>query len=194
MSKIRFYSLASGTLIATHSRGTHRQGEVELGPLAGVSFVGIFILAVTFFNFIEEQARKKQTSKDNIAREYCQHLFLSKFCQQEGVEKILFKGGTALRILNNRDDQTLYLRPALFSLQRLNLLLQLQNPILPVHHELVHFFEFFHLLSQRHLQSFSLDGKMEGLAELLSRRDNLPLNELAKTCLYPSRAFPGSVK
>lgn len=49
--------------------------------------------------FIEELARKYQTSKDNVAREYCQHLFLSKFYQQEQAEEILFKGGTALRIL-----------------------------------------------------------------------------------------------
>ena len=49
--------------------------------------------------FIEELARKYQTSRDNVAREYCQHLFLSKFYQQEQAEKILFKGGTALRIL-----------------------------------------------------------------------------------------------
>lgn len=51
--------------------------------------------------WIEKTAREKQTSRDNVAREYCQHLFLSKFYQQEGVERILFKGGTALRILWN---------------------------------------------------------------------------------------------
>lgn len=49
--------------------------------------------------WIEKTAREKQTSRDNVAREYCQHLFLSKFYREEGVEKILFKGGTALRIL-----------------------------------------------------------------------------------------------
>lgn len=49
--------------------------------------------------FIEEQTRKLQTTRDNVTREYCQHLFLSKFYQKEGAEKILFKGGTALRIL-----------------------------------------------------------------------------------------------
>ena len=52
-------------------------------------------------NAVEELARRFQTSRDNIAREYCQHLFLSRFYQQEGSEKILFKGGTALRILWN---------------------------------------------------------------------------------------------
>lgn len=51
--------------------------------------------------WIEKTAREKQTSRDNVTREYCQHLFLSKFYQQEGAEKILFKGGTALRILWN---------------------------------------------------------------------------------------------
>lgn len=50
-------------------------------------------------SFIEERVRRMQTTRDNIAREYCQHLFLSKFYQQGGAEKILFKGGTALRIL-----------------------------------------------------------------------------------------------
>lgn len=48
---------------------------------------------------IEEQSRRLQTTRDNIAREYCQHLFLSRFYRQRGTEKILFKGGTALRIL-----------------------------------------------------------------------------------------------
>lgn len=49
--------------------------------------------------WIEEYSRKYQTTKNNVAREYCQHLFLSKFYRQAGAEKILFKGGTALRIL-----------------------------------------------------------------------------------------------
>lgn len=48
---------------------------------------------------IEQHARKMQTTRDNIAREYCQHLFLSRYYQQETAEKVLFKGGTALRIL-----------------------------------------------------------------------------------------------
>lgn len=48
---------------------------------------------------IEEQSRKQQTSKDNVAREYCQHLFLSHLYSHKESEKILFKGGTALRIL-----------------------------------------------------------------------------------------------
>lgn len=49
--------------------------------------------------FIEEQVRVLQTTRDNVAREYCQHLFLSKFYQRKGAEHILFKGGTALRLL-----------------------------------------------------------------------------------------------
>ena len=38
-----------------------------------------------------------QTTTDNIVREYAQHLFISSFYRTEGVENILFKGGTALR-------------------------------------------------------------------------------------------------
>lgn len=46
-------------------------------------------------------ATKLQTTQLNIRREYIQHLFLSYFYQQSGSEKILFKGGTALRIIYN---------------------------------------------------------------------------------------------
>lgn len=35
----------------------------------------------------------------NIVREYFQHLFLSELYQQAGAERLLFKGGTALRIV-----------------------------------------------------------------------------------------------
>ncbi len=48
---------------------------------------------------ITELATKLQTSEKNVAREYCQHLFLSYFYKKDGSEKILFKGGTALRII-----------------------------------------------------------------------------------------------
>ncbi len=41
----------------------------------------------------------KQTTQENILREYSQHLFLSALYQQKGSEKLLFKGGTALRII-----------------------------------------------------------------------------------------------
>jgi predicted nucleotidyltransferase component of viral defense system len=49
--------------------------------------------------FIKELAVKFQTAEDNIAREYCQHLFLSYLNQLKGSQKLLFKGGTALRII-----------------------------------------------------------------------------------------------
>ena len=48
---------------------------------------------------ITELATKLQTIEENIAREYCQHLFLSYFYKKEEATKIAFKGGTALRIL-----------------------------------------------------------------------------------------------
>ena len=51
--------------------------------------------------FITELAVKLQTTEENIAREYCQHLFLSHFYKKSGAEKIVFKGGTALRIIFN---------------------------------------------------------------------------------------------
>lgn len=35
----------------------------------------------------------------NVVREYCQHLFLSYLYEQPHSEKLLFKGGTALRVL-----------------------------------------------------------------------------------------------
>lgn len=49
--------------------------------------------------FITELATKLQTTEENIAREYCQHLFLSYFYKKKGAEKIIFKGGTALRLI-----------------------------------------------------------------------------------------------
>lgn len=42
---------------------------------------------------------KLQTSPINIYREYLQHLFLRAFYQQKSASGILFKGGTALRIV-----------------------------------------------------------------------------------------------
>lgn len=51
------------------------------------------------FKAIADRARKLQTSEINIAREYLQHLFLRSFYRQKGSEKILFKGGTALRVV-----------------------------------------------------------------------------------------------
>lgn len=49
--------------------------------------------------FLTELATKYQTSEQNVAREYCQHLFLSYLYQQKAGEKLLFKGGTSLRII-----------------------------------------------------------------------------------------------
>ena len=46
-----------------------------------------------------QAARSQQTTELNVAREYCQHLFLSAFYRQAGSERVLFKGGTALRIV-----------------------------------------------------------------------------------------------
>ena len=51
--------------------------------------------------FITTLATRLQTTEENIAREYCQHLFLSFFYKRRGSEKLLFKGGTALRIIFN---------------------------------------------------------------------------------------------
>jgi len=48
---------------------------------------------------LEKFTSQAQTSIENIVREYCQHLFLSYLYKQPGSERILFKGGTALRII-----------------------------------------------------------------------------------------------
>lgn len=48
---------------------------------------------------LNELAKKKQTTEQNVRREYVQHLFLSYLYQQPGTEHILFKGGTALRLV-----------------------------------------------------------------------------------------------
>ncbi|RLG11124.1 hypothetical protein DRN69_08160 [Candidatus Pacearchaeota archaeon] len=50
-------------------------------------------------NAIKELSIKNQTREDNIAREYIQHLFLSALYSQKGSDELLFKGGTALRIV-----------------------------------------------------------------------------------------------
>jgi len=47
---------------------------------------------------LEALATKNQTTKKNVYREYCQHLSLSSLYQEKGAEKMLFKGGTALKI------------------------------------------------------------------------------------------------
>lgn len=49
---------------------------------------------------LEELARKNQTGVfPNIVREYFQHEFLSDLYKLPGAEKLMFKGGTALRIV-----------------------------------------------------------------------------------------------
>jgi len=50
-------------------------------------------------DFIKQLSTKKQTTELNILREYLQHLFLSYFYQKEDSSNILFKGGTALKII-----------------------------------------------------------------------------------------------
>ena len=50
---------------------------------------------------IKKMAVAQQTTELNITREYAQHLFLSGFYQQRGTHQVMFKGGTALRIVYN---------------------------------------------------------------------------------------------
>jgi len=48
---------------------------------------------------IRRLAVQQQTTEQNVAREYAQHLFLSGFYQQRGAHQVMFKGGTALRVV-----------------------------------------------------------------------------------------------
>ena len=48
---------------------------------------------------LSEIATRTQGSFINVAREYVQNLFLSHFYSQERSEMVLFKGGTALRVI-----------------------------------------------------------------------------------------------
>ncbi len=48
---------------------------------------------------IQELADRYQTTRDNIVREYFQHLFLSHLYREKDADGFLFKGGTALRIV-----------------------------------------------------------------------------------------------
>ncbi|MBU4462205.1 nucleotidyl transferase AbiEii/AbiGii toxin family protein [Patescibacteria group bacterium] len=48
---------------------------------------------------LKEFTNKNQTRLENIIREYIQHLFLSSLYKIKGSEKLLFKGGTALKII-----------------------------------------------------------------------------------------------
>jgi len=48
---------------------------------------------------LKEFTKKFQTIEKNIIREYIQHLFLSSLYKIKGSERLLFKGGTALKII-----------------------------------------------------------------------------------------------
>lgn len=48
---------------------------------------------------LEKFTDQAQTSILNVVREYCQHLFLSYLYKLPGAERLLFKGGTALRVV-----------------------------------------------------------------------------------------------
>ncbi len=50
---------------------------------------------------LKEFTDKNQTRLENIIREYIQHLFLSSLYKIKGSEKLLFKGGTALKFIYN---------------------------------------------------------------------------------------------
>jgi predicted nucleotidyltransferase component of viral defense system len=49
---------------------------------------------------IKELATKNQTTETNIVREYVQNLFLKHFYSQDNSGHVLFKGGTALRLIH----------------------------------------------------------------------------------------------
>lgn len=48
---------------------------------------------------LKQLSDRYQTTMDNVVREYLQHLFLSLLYQEKRSEALLFKGGTALRLL-----------------------------------------------------------------------------------------------
>ena len=48
---------------------------------------------------VQKLAGNWQTTADNVTREYFQQLFLSRLYQEHGSDGLLFKGGTALRII-----------------------------------------------------------------------------------------------
>jgi predicted nucleotidyltransferase component of viral defense system len=48
---------------------------------------------------VQKLAQTWQTTVDNVVREYFQQLFLSRLYQEHGSEGLLFKGGTALRVI-----------------------------------------------------------------------------------------------
>ena len=48
---------------------------------------------------VQKLTERWQTTADNVIREYFQQLFLSYLYQEKGSDSLLFKGGTALRII-----------------------------------------------------------------------------------------------
>ena len=48
---------------------------------------------------LKQFSNRNQTTLDNVVREYFQHLFLSFLYQEKKSECLLFKGGTALRLI-----------------------------------------------------------------------------------------------
>ena len=48
---------------------------------------------------VQKLAERWQTTADNVVREYFQQLFLSRLYEEKGSDNLLFKGGTALRII-----------------------------------------------------------------------------------------------
>lgn len=48
---------------------------------------------------VQKLTDRWQTTTDNVVREYFQQLFLSYLYQEKGADSLLFKGGTALRII-----------------------------------------------------------------------------------------------
>jgi len=48
---------------------------------------------------VQKLAQTWQTTTENVVREYFQQLFLSQLYQEKGSDRLLFKGGTALRII-----------------------------------------------------------------------------------------------
>ena len=51
-------------------------------------------------DYLDKLIIKHQTIRQNIYREYYQHVFLSYCYQQKGADNLFFKGGTALRLLH----------------------------------------------------------------------------------------------
>ena len=48
---------------------------------------------------LKQLSERQQTTMDNVVKEYLQHLFLSFLYREKKSESLLFKGGTALRLV-----------------------------------------------------------------------------------------------